>query len=112
MSLLPHGPINGKIDRRAWECALLFKIKEDLKHNNLVLENGKRFSSFNRFFMPEVTWKNHITEFFRNNKLPENAKDAEVYLTNYLGEAYDIYFMGEIGIFSPSIYLKLIILDR
>jgi hypothetical protein len=30
--------INGKIDRRAWECALLFKIKEDLKHNNLVLE--------------------------------------------------------------------------
>ena len=89
--------INGKIDRRAWECALLFKIKEDLKHNNLVLENGKRFSSFNRFFMPEVTWKNYMKEFFRNNKLPENAKDAEAYLTNYLGEAYDIYFMGEKG---------------
>ena len=47
--------------------------------------------------MPEYIWKNYMTEFFHNNKLPSNARNAEAFLTNYLGQAYDTYFIGEKG---------------
>ena len=37
--------INGdKVDRHAWECALLLKLQEEIRHGNVVLKGGKRFS--------------------------------------------------------------------
>jgi hypothetical protein len=37
--------INGEIDRRAWECALLLKLRHELKAGNLSVQlqqNGSR----------------------------------------------------------------------
>ncbi len=35
---------HGEIDRRAWECALLLKLRDELKAGNLSVRYSKRFA--------------------------------------------------------------------
>ena len=51
--LLPFVVTNGTPDRKAWECALLLKLQEDLRSGNLSVKHGKRFGRFEDYFLPK-----------------------------------------------------------
>ena len=51
--LLPLVVTDGKPDRKAWECALLLKLQDDLRSGNLSVKHGKRFGRFEDYFLPE-----------------------------------------------------------
>ncbi len=63
--LLPLVMINGKPDRKAWECALLLKLQDDLRSGNLSVKHGKQFGRFEDYFLPKERW-----EPLRNTVLP------------------------------------------
>ena len=41
------------IDRRAWECALLVKLRDELKAGNLSVRYSKRFARLDDFFIDD-----------------------------------------------------------
>ena len=51
--LLPLVVTDGKPDRKAWECALLLKLQDDLRSGNLSVKHGKRFGRFEDYFLPK-----------------------------------------------------------
>ena len=79
----------GTIDKHAWECALLTKVRDEIKSGNLAVEHSKRFGPFDRFFISTSQWQESREEFFRQSGLPLCGQDASVYLTNRLKSAYD-----------------------
>ncbi len=84
--------INGnQINRHAWECALLFNIKNEIKNNNISVKNSKRFCKFQDFFISDEQWVHTREAFFAKSKLPQNPKEAIPYLTERLNMAYDQY---------------------
>ena len=77
------------IDKHAWECALMTKVRDEIKSGNLTVKNSKRFGSFDRFFIPENQWESMREEFFGQSGLPVSGEDAAFYLTDRLKKAYD-----------------------
>src|SRR5512135_987412 len=55
--LLPLVVHDGKPDRKAWECALLLKLQEDLRSGNLSVKHSKRFGRFEDYFLPTERWE-------------------------------------------------------
>ena len=51
--LLPFVVTDGEPDRKAWECALLLKLQDDLRSGNLSVKHGKRFGRFEDYFLPK-----------------------------------------------------------
>mgnify|MGYP006278963325 CR=1 FL=1 len=83
------------LNKASWECALITKIKDEIKAGNLSVSNSKRFGKFDSFFMPESEWKNLRSDFFKKANLPESPKDVAEYLTKRLNVAYDNYLTKE-----------------
>jgi hypothetical protein len=77
------------IDRRAWECALLVKLRDELKAGNLSVRYSKRFARLDDFFIDDRRWKAMRDDFFHHSGLPSDPKQAPGYLTHRLGDAYD-----------------------
>jgi TnpA family transposase len=82
---------NNQIDRHAWECALLLKIRDEIRNNNISVRYSKRFCKFQDFFIPQEQWIDIRKEFFTKTKLPQNSQEAVLHLTKRLGIAYDQY---------------------
>jgi hypothetical protein len=89
--LLPLVVTDGKPDRKAWECALLLKLQDDLQSGNLSVKHGKRFGRFEDYFLPKERWEPLRKSFFQRSGLPANPKDVPAYLTKRLNTAYDLF---------------------
>ena len=79
----------GVVNKSAWECALLTGIRDEIKVGNLTVIDSKRFGNFDNFFMPYAQWETERTAFFTRAGLPENPKEAGLYLTARLNKAFD-----------------------
>jgi len=80
---------HGEIDRRAWECALLLKLRDELKAGNLSVRHSKRFARLDDFFIDDRRWQGMREDFFRRSGLPSDPKQVPQYLGRRLGDAYD-----------------------
>jgi hypothetical protein len=79
----------GEIDRRAWECALLLKLRDELKAGNLSVRYSKRFAQLEEFFIDDRRWQSMREDFFRRSGLPYDSTQVPEYLVRRLGEAYE-----------------------
>jgi hypothetical protein len=79
------------IDRRAWECVLLVKLRDELKAGNLSVHYSKRFARLNDFFIDDRRWQAIRGDFFHRSGLPSAPKQAVEYLVRRLGDAYDSF---------------------
>ena len=89
--LLPFVVTDGEPDRKAWECALLLKLQDDLRSGNLSVKHGKRFGRFEDYFLPQERWEPLRESFFQRSGLPADPKDVPGYLTKRLNTAYDLF---------------------
>ena len=89
--LLPLVVTDGKPDRKAWECALLLKLQDDLRSGNLSVKHGKRFGRFEDYFLPKERWEPLRESFFQRSGLPADPKDVPGHLTKRLNTAYDLF---------------------
>jgi TnpA family transposase len=89
--LLPLVVIDGKADRKAWECALLVKLQEDLRSGNLSVKHGKRFGRFEDYFLPKERWEPLRKSFFQRSGLPAAPENVRDHLTKRLNTAYDLF---------------------
>ena len=80
---------NGKVEKSAWECALLTAIRDEIKSGNLSIKLSKRFGRFDDFFIPEEKWHEMREAFFRRAALPSNPNEVETYLKDRLNRAFD-----------------------
>jgi TnpA family transposase len=84
---------DGVIDKHGWECALIRKIRDEIKAGNIAVKNSKRFGTFDRFFISDTKWSSLREEFFAQSGLPQKGCDAATYLSERLNLAYD-RFLG------------------
>jgi hypothetical protein len=89
--LLPLVVNDGKPDRKAWECALLLKLQEDLRSGNLSIRHSKRFGRFEDYCLPKERWEPLRKSFFPRSGLPADPKDVPDHLTKRLNTAYDLF---------------------
>jgi TnpA family transposase len=89
--LWPLVMTDGKPDRKAWECALLLKLQDDLRSGNLSVKHGRRFGRFEDYFLPKERWEPLRDSFFQRSGLPADAKDVPGSLTKRLNAAYDLF---------------------
>ena len=80
---------DGVIDKHAWECALIRKIRDEVKVGNISVKNSKRFGAFDRFFISDTKWSSLREEFFAQSGLPQKGCDAATYFSEQLNLAYD-----------------------
>lgn len=89
--LLPLVVNDGKPERKAWECALLLKLQEDLRSGNLSVRHSKRFGRFEDYLLPQERWEPLRKSFFQRSGLPADPKDIPHHLTERLNRAYDLF---------------------
>jgi TnpA family transposase len=89
--LLPLVVTDGKPDRKAWECALLLKLQDDLRSGNLLVQHGKRFGRFEDYYLPKERWEPLRKSFFQRSGLPVDPRDVPDHLTKRLNTAYDLF---------------------
>jgi len=87
--LRPLVVLEDTINKQAWECALLTKVRDEIKSGNLAVKHSKRFGPFDRFFISHDQWDPMREEFFRQSGLPVKGEEAALYLTDRLKKAYD-----------------------
>ena len=80
---------DGKIDRRAWECALVLHLRDEIKAGNLAVRYSKRFARLDDFFIDAARWNGMREDCFRRAGMPADPKEVPAYLTRRLGDAYD-----------------------
>lgn len=86
---------DGEINKHAWECALLTKIRDEVKSSNLSITHSKRFGNFDDFFISTNQWQEIQESFFKESDLPSDPKDVAYYLTNRLNQAYDDFLSSQ-----------------
>lgn len=86
---------NGNIDKKAWECALLTAIRDEIKSGNLYVKGSKRYGQFNDFFMPDSEWKLIRADFFKRARLPYKLNEISAHLKKRLNIAYDKFISSE-----------------
>jgi Tn3 transposase DDE domain len=80
---------NGTANRRAYECAVLTTLRDEIKRGNVWIRGSTRFGKLDDFFLPDTTWTAHRQEFFRKAGLPADPTEAATWLTSRLNAAYD-----------------------
>lgn len=85
------------LNRRAWECALLTKLRDEVKAGNIAVESSKRFGMFSDYFMPDLQWDSVRDSFFGRSELPSKPDKVHEYLSNRLEQAYDIFLKSVPG---------------
>jgi len=88
-TLRPLVEKNGQVDKRAWECALLTTLRDEIRAGNVFIQQSKRFGRFDDFFISKRRWQAQSAHFFQRAGLPENPADVPSYLTDRLNQAYD-----------------------
>jgi TnpA family transposase len=87
--LRPFVGTNGTRNRRAYECAVLTALRDEIKRGNVWIPGSKRFGKLDDFFLPEATWATTRQAFFRKAGLPADPRAAAMSLTTRLSTAYD-----------------------
>jgi TnpA family transposase len=87
--LRPFVGTNGTRNRRAYECAVLTALRDEIKRGNVWIPGSKRFGKLEDFFLPDATWATTRQEFFRKAGLPADPTAAAAALTARLHTAYD-----------------------
>jgi TnpA family transposase len=80
---------NGTRNRRAYECAVLTALRDEIKRGNVWIRGSTRFGKLDDFFLPDALWTARRQEFFRKAGLPASPADAAAWLTTRLNAAYD-----------------------
>jgi len=86
---LPIVLVDGKIDKPAWECALLTAIRDEIKSGNYSVKGSKQFGRFEDYFIPQSEWEVIRDSFFNRNGLPANPRDVAQYFKNRINTAYE-----------------------
>jgi TnpA family transposase len=89
--LLPFVVKDDRLDRSAWECALLLRVQDELKSGNLAVQHSKRFGRFEDYFIAPERWQAERPSFFLRAGLPADPGDVPAYLTARLNQAYDLF---------------------
>lgn len=89
--LLPFVVQDGKLNRPAWECALLLTVQEELKSGNVSVRHSKRFGRFEDYFIAPEHWQSQRDSFFKQSGMPADSKEVPGYLTKRLNQAYDLF---------------------
>ena len=76
-------------DRRAWECALLLRVRDELRSGNVSVDHSKRFGPLDSFFMRSSRWQGARQSFFARAGLPSDPRQVPDYLGHRLGQAFD-----------------------
>ncbi|MHC4536003.1 MAG: Tn3 family transposase, partial [Planctomycetota bacterium] len=92
--LIPFVENKGEINKHAWECALLTKIRDEVKSSNLSVTHSKRFGNFDDFFIDRDKWLKIRESFFSESGLPQDSEDVPSYLKKRLNEAYDNFLFS------------------
>jgi TnpA family transposase len=87
----------GKLQKSAWECALLTQLKDDIRAGNLAVDYSKRFGRFNDFFIPDTQWAALREGFFQRAGLPQDPAEVPDYLRQRLNNAYDRFLASAPG---------------
>jgi hypothetical protein len=80
---------NGTRNRRAYECAVLTTLRDEIKRGNVWLQGSRRYGKLDDFFLPEAEWTTQRLNFFRKAGLPADATAVAPLLTTRLNAAYD-----------------------
>ncbi len=83
-----------KLNKAAWECALMTAVRDQIKSGNLSVQHSKRFATLDAFFIPYPEWADKREAFFARAGLPVNPDEVEGYLTKRLNKAYDDFLQG------------------
>ena len=89
--LLPLVVNGGSPDRRAWECAVLLKLREELRSGNLAVRHSKRFGQLKDYFISDQQWGESRDLFFLRSGLPADPNQVPSYLKARLNKAYDLF---------------------
>jgi len=87
--------INGELDKRAWECALLKVLRDEIKSGNLAVTYSKRFRKFDDFFISTAKWQNMRESLFDAAGLPSNPQEVRTHLAKRLNQAYDSFLESQ-----------------
>jgi len=87
--LRPFVETNGTPQRRAYECAVLTTLRDEIKRGNVWIRGSTRFGKLDDFFLPDATWTARRQEFFRKAGLPAEPAAVAPWLTTRLNAAYD-----------------------
>ena len=79
----------GTLNKRAWECALLVAVRDEIKAGNISVAHSKRFGHFDDFFMDNASWAARRAAFFSRSEMPEDPRQVAAYLRQRLDVAYD-----------------------
>jgi Tn3 transposase DDE domain-containing protein/uncharacterized protein DUF4158 len=90
--LRPLVGTNGTRNRRAYECAVLTALRDEIKRGNVWIPGSKRLGKLEDFFLPDAIWATTRQEFFRKAGLPADATAAAAYLPGRLTTAYDRFW--------------------
>jgi hypothetical protein len=80
---------NGTTNRRAYECAVLTTLRDEIKRGNVWIRGSTRFGRLDDFFLPDAAWAIRRQDFFRKAGLPADSVAAATWLTTRLNAAYD-----------------------
>jgi Domain of unknown function (DUF4158) len=80
---------NGTRNRRAYECAVLTTLRDEIKRGNVWVPGSRRYGKLDDFFLPEATWIAQRPDFFRKAGLPADPSAVAAFLTTRLNAAYD-----------------------
>ena len=92
--LLPVVEDAGSAQKRAWECALFVKLRDEIKVGNIFVSHSKRFGRFDDFFISNDRWSSVQESFFARSGLPRRSGEVPGYLTERLNQAYDLFLKG------------------
>jgi TnpA family transposase len=87
--LRPFVGTNGTSQRRAYECAVLTALRDEIKRGNVWVPGSKRCGQLDDFFLPEAAWALKRQAFFHTAGLPLDPTAATASLTERLNAAYD-----------------------
>jgi TnpA family transposase len=80
---------NGKLNKSAWECALLTAIRDEIKAGNLSIKMSKSFGRLEDFFISKKIWHEMKEKFFNRAGLPSDPDNVKEYLKKRLNKAFD-----------------------
>jgi hypothetical protein len=87
--LRPFVGTNGTRNRRAYECAVLTALRDEIKRGNMWVQGSRRFGKLDDFFLPDTEWAVRRQDFFRRAGLPADPAAAAADLTARLNAAYE-----------------------
>jgi hypothetical protein len=92
---------NGTTNRRAYACAVLTTLRDEIKRGNVWIRGSTRFGKLDDFFLPDAAWAIRRQDFFRKAGLPADSVAVAPWLTR-LNAAYDRFLAAPRIRRSPS----------